>query len=473
MVDMAEYRQTNSAERKVRQEISKAGIPEPVPSSQSRQVNNNLETRIGIFICSCGGSISEVIDVPDVVEYCRGLYGVTHSTEIGYACTDEAAEKIKGIAGQHNLTHVVLAACSCCNLDQICFSCSDRRIHCKSNLLNGSQPDGIYYEFVNIREHCAWVHYSNPGEATAKAKSLIRTGVAHAKDSQLPVKRTVNIEQSILVIGGGLSGMQAAADLAAQGFPTILISRNGQNEKIPLPYDGTSEQSHSIRERLESELLRGGATILYGAKLTDVNGTAGSYQATIIQNGKSLSVSAGAVILDLSAGLEGEKNSSGEFSQWVPVVTAELPPLLQKAFRNGNNRQMAESPVLEPALGRLPGVFLCGTRQAVTDATEALVQGSAAASKASILLNKGTLDTKQMVATVDQQRCRGCGTCASICQFGAIILTENDTGTFAAQVDEALCRGCGICVAHCPSGALSQNGYSDNRIAASLEAILS
>ena len=125
------------------------------------------------------------------------------SRQVGYACTDEAAEEMKDLARQHNLTHIVLAACSCCNLDQICFSCSDRRVQCKSNLLDSNQQDNIYYEFVNIREHCAWVHQNQPEAATAKAKSLIKAGLARAKESQPLAKKKQNIERSILVVGGG------------------------------------------------------------------------------------------------------------------------------------------------------------------------------------------------------------------------------------------------------------------------------
>jgi len=447
MVDL-----TSKDEREARQEASWTDIPEPVCSQPSRQVRTRLEPRIGIFVCRCGGSISDIVDVPDVVECCQGLNGVAFSGEIGYACTDDAAEEIKGIARQHKLTHVVLAACSCCNLDQICFSCSDRRVRCRSGLLDSSQPDGTSYEFVNIREHCAWVHYSHPGEATAKARSLIRAGVARARESQLPVKMTLKIERSALVVGGSLSGMQAAADLTAQGFHTILLSYDGQNE--PLPYDSTPEQSHSLRQHLESELVRKG-NIMNKSRLINVDGTAGRYQATVIQNGESLTFTVGAIILDLNGGVDRE----------------ELPSFLMKAF--GNNQQRVGKPVLEPAISRLPGVFFCGNGRAAKDAAEALMQGSAAAGKASVWLNRGTLDTEPTVVAIDQQRCRGCGTCESTCQFGAIRLDEKSPGVFTAQVDEWLCRGCGICVAHCPSGALSQSGYGDSQITASLEAILS
>ena len=129
--------------------------------------------------------------------------------------------------------------------------------------------------------------------------------------------------------------------------------------------------------------------------------------------------------------------------------------------------------VLEPAISRLPGVFLCGIGEALPDAPEALIQGAAAASKASIFLNKGLIDIKQTVVAVDRQRCRGCGTCVTVCPFEAILLEEKSSGVFISEVDEGLCRGCGMCVAHCPSGALSQNGCTDGQIIASLEAVLS
>ena len=123
-------------------------------------------------------------------------------------------------------------------------------------------------------------------------------------------------------------------------------------------------------------------------------------------------------------------------------------------------------------MSRIPGVFLCGTGLAKTDIDAALTQGSAAASKVSALLSRGEVQVTQTVATVDPQVCRGCGTCAAICEFGAASLVEKSQGVFVAEIDEGLCRGCGTCVAHCPSGALSQNGLSDRQITAALEAML-
>jgi len=459
MVGLAKSHTSEKEHHRVTRDTGKMDIPEPTfNAGESQSIPGNLGPRIGIFVCDCGGTTGEVIDIPKVMEDCQGLNGVVLSRQVDYACTDEIAREIGDSAREHNLTHIVLAACSCCNLDQICFSCSDRRVQCKSNLLGSYQPDNTYYEFVNIREHCAWVHSRHGEAATAKAKSLIRAGLARARESQPLNKKNVNVERSVLVVGGGLSSMQAAADLATQGFQTILITKYEPDRKPSGEYE-------SVRQKLERELVSQGTMILSGAELTNIAGPAGRYQASVTQNGKLRRFTVGAVVLDMSTGLNGQKD--GAFAEQT-----KLPPLLLKAIRNGDESLVGRPPGMEPVVSRLPGVFLCGTGEVAMNVDEALIQGSAAASKASVLLNKGTIEIEQTVVTVDQTRCRGCGTCESVCGFEAITLMERMPGIFSAQVDEGLCRGCGICVAHCPSGALSQNGYSDRQISASLEAIL-
>jgi len=467
MVNLAKYPQSVKEHYRITEETNEIDVlPQIYNGARSQPVLSSLEPRVGIFVCGCGGSISGVIDVPNVVEYCQELDGTVLSQQVGYACTDETAEEIKDLARQCNLTHIVLAACSCCNLDQICFSCSDRRFRCKSNLADNNQQDNIYYEFVNIREHCAWVHHRQPEAATAKAKSLIMVGLARVKESQILVKKKFDVERSVLVVGGGISGMQAATNLAVQGFQTILIGNGGRSGKNPLAYHSLSERFRFARHRLEGDLARSGATMLSGINLINVDGTAGRYQVSVAQDGKSRRFAVGAIVIDMSTGFDGQKNS--------PVAPeTELPVLLMKSFRSDNSCQTIGKPVLEPAVSRLPGVFLCGTGQGAVDVAEALIQGAAAASKASVLLSKGTIEIEQTVVTVDHQRCRGCATCESVCPFGAIMLTERILGIYSAEVDDTLCRGCGICIARCPSGALSQSGHSDSHLIASLEAILS
>jgi heterodisulfide reductase subunit A-like polyferredoxin len=412
-------------------------------STGERQVGNQ-ETRAGVFICRCGGNISDVIDVSRVVAECRQWDGIVMSQPVGYACTPEAAQEIKELARQHGLTHVVVAACACCNLDQICFSCADRRVQCKSNLLNSNGQTNIYYEFVNIREHCAWAHASQPETATAKAASIIRAGLARAILSQPLTPRALDIERKVLVVGRGVAGVQAATDLATQGFPTIVI-----------PHSERRNQA----QNLIGELSSSGAIVLNQARLINIASAPGKYQATLVQGGKARHLTVGAVICDLTS-WNGHKTRKD----------TELSLFLNTA-RSGNKLLVTAS--RESVLTRLPGVFICGIGPSAKNAVEAQRQGSAAAAKASAWLRQQGVTVSQTAVSIDQQRCRGCGTCQSICEFGAVAVTERAPGIFSAVLNEGLCRGCGVCVAHCPSGALSQNGCSDRQITASLAAVLS
>lgn len=408
---------------------------------------STLVPRIGIFVCGCGDSIGDVIDIPDVIADSRRREGVVLSQTVGYACTLETAQEMKDLAHYHNLTHVLVAACACCNLDQICFSCTDRRVQCKSNLLSNGQ-DNIYYEFVNIREHCAWVHHNQPAAATTKAKALISAGLARAKLSQVLTTRKLDIERTVLVVGG-VSGMRAAIDLSRQGFPTILIPQYEPDKK------------GQIEQNLTEELASSGAIVLHETRLAGVAGAVGRYRATLVQNGKTRQVATGAIILDLSGFNEHQNESATNTELWRRLIA------------NGNKPPVTAPSGIEPAVSRLPGVFLCGTGQSAQNIVAALTQGSAAATKAAVWLRQSSSDVVTTLAVVDRQRCRGCGTCQSVCQFGAITLIERTPGIFSALVDDGLCRGCGVCVAHCPSGALTQNGATDGQLTTSLEAILS
>jgi len=157
-------------------------LPAPSPLTlrlplEERDWRLDGQPRVGVFVCHCGGYIGEVIDVAEVCREASRLSGVAHTQEIPYACLVEGAESIHRAIAAHNLNRAVLAACSCCSLDQICYSCSYQRVRSKVNLLRCPST----FEFVNIREHCALVHAGEPEGATEKASDLIASAVARAR----------------------------------------------------------------------------------------------------------------------------------------------------------------------------------------------------------------------------------------------------------------------------------------------------
>ncbi|MDD5126919.1 MAG: FAD-dependent oxidoreductase [Dehalococcoidales bacterium] len=183
----ADFTEASSIAAEITEELTKHGI-ESKPLLKEIQApaiaSPTGKPRLGIFVCGCGGNISDVVSITKVLGYLRNLPAIAYVSGIAYACTDEGSADIKYAVKKNNLSHAVLAACSCCNFDQICFSCADRRILCKTKLMEGDF-NSTYYEFINIREHCVWVHRNNPEEATAKALSLIQAGIARAANCHI------------------------------------------------------------------------------------------------------------------------------------------------------------------------------------------------------------------------------------------------------------------------------------------------
>ena len=111
-----------------------------------------------------------------------------------------------------------------------------------------------------------------------------------------------------------------------------------------------------------------------------------------------------------------------------------------------------------------PGLFYCDP-----DHDPALV-GSAAAARAVAWLGRAVVEAG-LTAMVDPARCRACGTCVEICEFGAPELVETPGGR-AAHIDPLVCLACGTCSAHCPSGAISLTTREAGDIASALTAML-
>ena len=127
---------------------------------------------------------------------------------------------------------------------------------------------------------------------------------------------------------------------------------------------------------------------------------------------------------------------------------------------------------LRPVEFATEGVFLCGLAHSPKFIEESIAQAKGAASRASTVLSKETIEAAGIVPTVDTSRCVACGLCEEVCAYNAIQVqvVDDRLGVEAAQVNAALCKGCGACTAGCRSGALDLRGYSDEQILAAIGA---
>jgi heterodisulfide reductase subunit A len=170
--------------------------------------------RTGVFICHCGINIAGTVDVKKVAEELAKHPSVVHSEDYVYMCSDPGQNLIEQAIKEKKLDGVVVACCSP-NLHETTFRNASKRAGLNS----------FRCEIANIREQCSWVHKDKP-KATQKATKITRSVVEKVRQNESLDALSVPVTRRALVVGGGISGLQAALDIANTGFEVILVERN-------------------------------------------------------------------------------------------------------------------------------------------------------------------------------------------------------------------------------------------------------
>ncbi len=385
-------------------------------SSAPQNLKSTVATgRTGVFICQCGGTISQVIDTQAVRQQAAQLPNVVYTQELPFSCSPDASQVICAAVEAHHLNRLVLAGCTCCPMDQVCYSCTYQRVRCKSNLglfapmagntaTSSSAAQVARLELVNIREQCARVHADNPQAATAKASAMVAAAVARVQAAPINLVGVPSIARSAIILGNGAAGLVCRQSLESYGVTVQQL------KAIP-----------TLVQRAGGQYI-----VSLDHQLTEMP----PYQAS-------------ALVLSPRDAQEAEQISI--------------------AFGRERRR-----PTVHPAWGGLethrPGVFYCDP------AVDPEIIGAAAAARLTAWL--GRMESRSPIAAVvDPERCRACKTCVAACEYGAPGLV-NVNGRYTSWIDPAICTGCGTCAAQCPSGAISAGCSTDNQINAMLSAIL-
>ncbi|GAB4472393.1 MAG: hypothetical protein Kow00124_10380 [Anaerolineae bacterium] len=170
--------------------------------------------RIGVFVCACGGVISDVLDLPALITQARGWPGVAHAEAVDLACFEAGLEVIHRRITELGLNRVVVAACS---------SRTHEPLFQRTVRAAGLNP--YLLELVNLHDHCAAVHLSQPELANRKAREMVRTAAARVLAAEPIHKSAYTPHRAALVIGGGVAGMTAALNIADSGYDVHLVER--------------------------------------------------------------------------------------------------------------------------------------------------------------------------------------------------------------------------------------------------------
>jgi heterodisulfide reductase subunit A len=247
------------------------------------------DPNIGVFICHCGINIGGVLDVPGLVEYAKTLPHVVHVEENLYTCSQDTQQRIAQTVQEKGLNRVIVASCT-------------PRTHAVifQNTLMDAGLNPYLFEMANIRDQCSWVHMNEPEKATEKARALIR--MAAAKSALLEQLKPTEIEvvKSALVIGGGLSGMTAAFELARAGFETHILEKESELGGLlkRIHYGLRGEDIQDFLRGLESKVMENERIHVHtNAMIEDVSGSVGNFTVKFTSDGEETETRHGVIIV--------------------------------------------------------------------------------------------------------------------------------------------------------------------------------
>ena len=280
-------------------------------SDQPKVTNTKDEPKVGVYVCHCGGNISDHVSVDQVLDYASHLPGVVVARQNSFMCSDPGQEMIMEDIKSGTINRVVVASCAP-SLHETTFRGAIARA--------GLNP--YLYEHANIREQVSWVHHG-PG-ATSKASSLVAAAVAKACQLRPLTPLRVNAWGHATVIGGGVAGLKAAHDLAERGVKVTLVEKTpflGGNVSNLAKVFPTEDSPTDLINALASPVLdHPDIEVLTCAEVEAGQGYVGNFKLKVVRRPPTANN-------DLEA-LSTWKNAGGDPGAFVPYIglLPSLPP---------------------------------------------------------------------------------------------------------------------------------------------------
>ena len=370
--------------------------------------------RLGIFLCTCNNSID--IDLKNVK---KSLKSEVEVVEIHDQLCQGGLEYIQDDLRRLKLDGIIIAACT------------------EKNSIFESVTRGIDTFFLNLREHCGWVHERK--EATEKAKSMIKSAtscITIKRSISAPKKIALHVGYDVLVIGDEDKGAIEVAKNLSKLANVQLLTNN-------------------VREWSDDPEIHIGA-------LKDIRGEIGAFEVEIEKNiDLAKCISCGlcasacpkdAIQYDAVYTIGAGCDDCGDCVSVCPTGAIEL-----------HNREVIRAGqilMIEKEWNAQFGLYTTERENAFSRAID-------------IILNLGEIE-KPKYLDLDLRRCAsgkseltGCEYCLP-CPYNAI-WREGTKMVFS----EVRCQGCGICTSLCPLSVPKLHEYPDHLIYSQIEDLLS
>jgi heterodisulfide reductase subunit A len=269
------------------------------------------DRRLGVYICYCGGNISDYVDCEHVREAIANEPNVTVAKTTMFACSDATQQEIIDDIQKLALDGIVVASCSP-TLHLLTFRGVAERA--------GLNP--YQYVQVNLREQCSWAHTDLPALATEKAVAMVRAGIAKARYTEPLEKARIETVPRALVVGAGITGLRAALGLSDLGIAVYVVERSnrigGWVAGFGSMYPHQRRGSELIADLSADVEARDNITIYTEAELVAKSGSVGDFTVELDVAGERISRNVGAIIV--ATGFDVYQPETGEYGHGAAGV---------------------------------------------------------------------------------------------------------------------------------------------------------
>jgi len=237
------------------------------------------EKRVGVFICDCGKNIAGGVDINALLEYAKQLEGVVFVAENRFTCSEEGQTTIRDAVKKHNLNRVVVVAC-------------DPALHLATFQRNAERVgiDPAFTELIDIRK---WTMHGSPQkvdleQALENSKNLVQQTVKRIRLKRAIPKVEVKVEPSVLVIGGGIAGVEASLDLADKGYKVFLVERlptiGGKMALLYKVFPTNDCAPCILAPKTAYANLHSNIALLTNSEVIEVKGHVGDFQVKVVKH---------------------------------------------------------------------------------------------------------------------------------------------------------------------------------------------
>ena len=242
------------------------------------------QPKVGVFICRCGGNISDTVDCDHLREKASKWSYVVVARVEDYLCSKPSQDRLVEAIKSRGLDRVVVACCT-------------PRMHLSTfhDAMRRAGLNPYMLEFVNIREQCSWVHADDKEAATKKALRLLKGGYERCLELEPLEPMEEPCRKEVLVIGGGIAGITCSLELADKGYKVYLVEKGpsigGNMAKLTKVFPTLDCAQCILTPKMAEVSRHPNITLLTLSEVENIEGYPGNYTVKVKVKPRGVDVS--------------------------------------------------------------------------------------------------------------------------------------------------------------------------------------